>query len=263
MFLAIAAATVNGPLAARHLYDEAQYADAIAAYDELLEHKDVSSAMRLEAQLYLGFSHLALRHEEAARRQFRAVLQAAPGYVLPPYTPPKFRAVFDDTRREVTARADMALKKAVSTPLATGSRLSFVFLVQGAGDAKPILRWRWAGHGAYGALVLDVQTPGEARGEIRAEGGRTSLEYFAQLEGPHGTTAAVGSEAQPLVLQILSGAELPLTQTAVVTTPVYQKWWFWTIIGAVAVGGAATGIYFAVRPTATTGTVDLQLQGAR
>ncbi len=32
-------------------------------------------------------------------------------------------------------------------------------------------------------------------------------------------------------------------------TPVYKKWWFWTIIGAVVVGGgAATGVYFATRP---------------
>ena len=27
-------------------------------------------------------------------------------------------------------------------------------------------------------------------------------------------------------------------------TPVYKKWWFWTIIGAAVAGGAATGIYF-------------------
>lgn len=261
MCLFLAAAAINGPAAARHLYDEAQYADAIAAYDELLEHRDISAASRLEAQLYLGFSHLALRHEEAARRQFRSILQAAPGYVLPPYTPPKFRAVFEDTRREVTARPDMAFKKATSAPMGTGSRLSFVFLVQGAGDAKATMRWRWAGKGAYQILALDTLTPGEAHGEIRADAGRTAVEYFAQLEGTRGIVASVGSEPQPLTLKILNQAPVP--DAAVGSSPIYQKWWFWTIIGAVVVGGAATGVYFAVRPTATTGTVDLQLQGAR
>lgn len=30
-------------------------------------------------------------------------------------------------------------------------------------------------------------------------------------------------------------------------TPFYRSWWFWTVVGAVVAGGAATGIYFGTR----------------
>jgi|GEM_PF-1727581 tetratricopeptide (TPR) repeat protein len=30
--------------------------------------------------------------------------------------------------------------------------------------------------------------------------------------------------------------------------PIYKKWWFWTVVGSVALGGGAVGVYFATRP---------------
>lgn len=49
----------------------------------------------------------------------------------------------------------------------------------------------------------------------------------------------------PVMLQ--SKGRGPGGGTTTVSTPVYKKWWFWTIVGAVAVAGAGTGIYFATQ----------------
>ena len=42
--------------------------------------------------------------------------------------------------------------------------------------------------------------------------------------------------------------------------PVYKKWWFWTIVGGVAVASVATSVAFATRdtvlPAGTLGTAD-------
>jgi hypothetical protein len=43
------------------------------------------------------------------------------------------------------------------------------------------------------------------------------------------------------------------------STPVYKKWWFWTIIGAVAVG-AGVGIYFGARSSGPTAMPELDLR---
>jgi len=56
-------------------------------------------------------------------------------------------------------------------------------------------------------------------------------------------------------------------QVAAVTTPVYKRWWFWTLIG-VAAAGATVGTVMAVRPgdatvtkgTAPGGAVQLELR---
>jgi tetratricopeptide (TPR) repeat protein len=44
-------------------------------------------------------------------------------------------------------------------------------------------------------------------------------------------------------------------------TPVYKKWWLWTIVGGVAVAGAATGVALALtRPTPLTASTTLGAQ---
>lgn len=37
-------------------------------------------------------------------------------------------------------------------------------------------------------------------------------------------------------------------RTPAAPVPIYKKWWFWTVIGGVALGGGAAGVYFATRP---------------
>jgi len=42
--------------------------------------------------------------------------------------------------------------------------------------------------------------------------------------------------------------------------PIYKRWWFWTVIGAVVAAGATTGIYFAARPAAPPSMPQLDLR---
>jgi hypothetical protein len=39
-------------------------------------------------------------------------------------------------------------------------------------------------------------------------------------------------------------------------TPVYKRWWFWTGVGAVVVGGAVTAFFLTRPKTVTPGSLD-------
>jgi tetratricopeptide (TPR) repeat protein len=68
-----------------------------------------------------------------------------------------------------------------------------------------------------------------------------------------GSTPSGGSEPAPSdpnkpTAGLQAGAAPPLavqggsSATEKPATPIYKKWWFWTIVGAVVVGGVATGV---------------------
>ncbi len=61
------------------------------------------------------------------------------------------------------------------------------------------------------------------------------------------STATSPGSTQPLPAAALTGG--PATDSA--STPVYKKWWFWTIVGVVVVGGVAAGVGVAVANRAT------------
>ncbi len=247
---------------ARQLYDDAEYAEAVAAYDELLERPDLSEAQKQEALLYLGFAQLGLRHDDAARRQFRRLLEKAPRYVLPAYTSPRLVTVFEQVRREVTAKSDIALRGVHKTPTDTGTHVELEFLVAKTGVAHALLFWRWQGDPVFNELALG-ENGGIAEGAIDAPKDHTVMEYYAELRSDDKVLAAVGSAAQPLLADWTPrGAPMSAPVAVARPTPVYKAWWLWTTIGVVVAGaGAGTAAYLLTRPT--SGTVTLTLSGAR
>lgn len=62
---------------------------------------------------------------------------------------------------------------------------------------------------------------------------------------PEAKPQPVGGQPQVGTAQSSSGGA---SATEPEKTPIYKKWWLWTIVGVVVAGGAATGLYFALRP---------------
>ena len=72
---------------------------------------------------------------------------------------------------------------------------------------------------------------------------------------PYSTSVTISAGSQvdlPVVMQ-----ELGRRTTE---TPVYKKWWFWTIIGVAVAGGAGTGIYFATKGDNITSMPEIDLR---
>ena len=73
--------------------------------------------------------------------------------------------------------------------------------------------------------------------------GTTSSGTGQPTSGGDTGTSSPGSGVQPTSAQALpQGAVSATTPTEKTTTPIYKKWWFWTIVGVVVVGGVAAGV---------------------
>ena len=243
-------------------YTEAQYADAVAALDELYARRDLSVDERRETTIFLGMAHLALGHEEAARARFREVLESDDKYVLPRYTSPKIRTLFDHVRAEVRGSPVLVALPPETSPTAVGpEHVELRFRAERLGEGQAVAHWRRAGERSWAQAELHppklaLEPPlGLSEGQADFD-----LEYFAEVREPDGRVLAhAGSAEQPMTLHVRVRAPdaAPAHPT---TTPIYKRWWFWTAVG-VAAAGASVAAYAATRSEPTTGALDLHFGG--
>lgn len=247
---------------AHDLYDDAQYAEAIAAYDDVLARSDLQSSDRRESLLYQAFSHIALKHEDAARRSFRAVLAQEPTFSLPPYTAPKIRALFEQVRKEVSLKPQIL----ALPPSATREQFSVSFSLSNVRGQRVLLLYRAHGTTAYREAALTGSPVAQAQIPLSAPAAET-VEYYAEIRDGISVIATAGTASEPLILKIpVAHVATPVAaQTeASAGTPAYKSWWLWTIVGVVVAGGAATAIYFVTKPAPTIGGLDIKYTvGAR
>lgn len=97
--------------------------------------------------------------------------------------------------------------------------------------------------------------PGERLFEIEAEGYRATRHRVRIAPGADvdfrvdlvlEDTSAIGP-----VAPLGASARRDMLPSQPTRTPVYARWWFWTILGVVIAGGVATGVVLANQPPAT------------
>jgi tetratricopeptide (TPR) repeat protein len=229
-------------------YREAAYAAAVATLEQARATARLSPEELAECRFYLAASFVALGSTNAARRELRALVEANPGYDLPQYTSPKVVTLFREVREEVENRPRLR----ALPPVARGAVLAVRFeAARTGGTAYGSAFWRWRGERAYRELPLR-HGDGSARDDLVAElplregtlrAGDPTVELWAEARAPQGL-AQLASPERPLEVGVPSAPGLRVERRSVA-----RSWWLWTIVGAVAAGGAATGLYFALRPT--------------
>lgn len=114
-------------------------------------------------------------------------------------------------------------------------------------DEKKKARIMLRGDQAQGAQVtIDDKVAGTIPLSLEVEPGVHLVKVTKEGHEPWSTSVNVEPGGK-LDLPVMLQRTTPTDGTRQTETPVYKKWWFWTIIGAVAVAGAGTGIYFATR----------------
>ena len=103
--------------AARRSYDKQSYTKAARGLESLVGGavpRAPNPVVRLEARKYLGATYLFLGKEEAAREQFRLLLEEDPDYDIDPVAfPEAVVTTFQEVQREVTS--ERAEKEALET----------------------------------------------------------------------------------------------------------------------------------------------------
>jgi hypothetical protein len=250
---------------AESLYSDAQYAESIAALDELLAHRELAPGQRLEALLYLGMGHLALGHEEAARARFHELLQEDPAYALPRYTSPKITQLFERVRIEVKDSPHMVALAPEMHPAAAGpDHVTLRFRVERRGDSVALVHWRRRGAATFneeklhGEGTMTADLPLGWSQQVPTED--FDLEYYGELEAEGKRVTGSGTAEQPLVVRVhvratAAGQVHPgmvpdegHNTSSDGSAPIYRRWWFWTVVGVAVVGGGVAA-YAATRPT--------------
>lgn len=227
---------------AKDQYERLEFDPAARTLQRAVEHarncrRDLAEIYRLK-----GFIDAINAEKERCQRAFEILLALDPAYVLPRDVPPKIRNCFDDAlevpddRRVleldhaapamVKPNAPVAVSVNVRDPLRLVDRVQVWFRRSGvevytvvsarADDTVSVV---------IPALALSPSADGYA------------LEYFVRaVDRWEGTLAETGEPRRPLSFQVEAGR---------VGGDIASEWWFWTVIGAVVVGAAASALVIA------------------
>ncbi len=225
---------------AKDQYDSLEFDRAARTLQRAIEYSrncrwDLAEIYRLKA-----FVDAVNAERERCQRAFEILLALDPEFVMPADVPPKIKACFDDAQRVPPARRTLDLVH--SPPQIVQPRAPVSLQVQVVDPLRLVdqvqVYFRRAGVKVYTVVSaraddnVSVVVPALA---VPAEEKGYEMEYFIRaVDRWEGTLSEQGTAKQPLQFKVAPG-DLSSGSLA-------SKWWFWTALGAVVLGGVALGV---------------------
>ena len=267
----------------------ARYDEALASAQRFLRRTDLAARQRNAALETVAIVQIATRAEDAARATLQELYRRDPQHRLSDAdASPRVQSAFARARDAHPTSIAVRLEQA---PLDLRQREAPVVMVRMAVGADAVeevrLAYRHEGETRFTRVVMALDA-GIARARMPLAGDPSlalSIDYYVEAVAPSlASLARLGSEAEPLVASV-PAARAPgptevanrananpeaggwNTNTREPAEPadeggsVTSKWWFWTLLAVVLVGGAV-GTYFAVSsggdaPVGTLGAITL------
>ncbi len=247
--------TLDGAI---QLYQNARFAESISVLDKVFRAA-TDLGVKKQAKLYLGMNFLSLGNEPRAQQMFRDLLDLDPDFELPTFSSPSVRQFYQHVKGEYKIIPVPTHTPPPQLDAPKGADLHFdiqrmrpkyqatlYYRAQGASSFSRIDLSHTSGDAYVGRLppALLVKDKGYA------------LEYFVVItEGPVRVLAELRSDSNPFVVPVSVPVQM---QTG---TPVYKKWWLWTIIGgALAIGGGVTTAVVLTSQTPPSGQANVVLK---
>ena len=229
---------------AQTMFADGQLADAAGVIDRLLREPDNSRELLAEGYLLRGRVAAGQGDPLAAEVQFKRALELRPGLEI---ADPKGQegAALEAARRTSGTGLRLVQAPLGEVPANQGARLD----VKVEGDSEKMvsaleLGYRTADTGAFLTTRVKPAEPLAVPGPSLAAGARVDY-YVRALDEHGGVLAESGSPTLPFRLQVAIPFEARRQPQRW-----YQKWWFWTAVGAV-VAGAGAITYIETRPSAS------------
>lgn len=243
---------------ARRQYVAQEYEQVIRLLTPMVQSPIATISEKVAAYELLGLSYLILGDKTRARAAFENLLGLDPGHLLSdPTGSPKLKRFYESVKESFVpgyqARAPVALEHAAPTRAVAGRKVELaVSIVSGRKQVRSlVLRWRRSGLLTYRTARMRGEGSKRVAHFILPED-RSSyrLEFYIEARSSAGhAVGRVGSPDDPLLVSV-RGSERPVSK------PIYQRWWFWTVIGVAVVGGVTAGIVAGTSDSAPTGTLE-------
>ncbi len=236
------------------LYQQARFAESAAVLDSLLA-TEPAVPVKKQAKLYLGMNFFSLGNTERARATLNELFDLDPDFELPTFASPSVRRFFAEAKKKHRVVPIITHTPPAQLDAQTGGHLDFQLDRMRPGYT-PSLFFRRASGESYASLDLVLQKDDryavQLPSSLLMREQPYVFEYFVKIDQPElGTVAALRSEKTPFQIPV----SIP-----VVGTPIYKRWWLWTVVGVVVAGAGATTAYFLLRPT--TGSADVSFKAA-
>jgi len=256
---------------ASKFFRQTDYRKALKWVQKALQDKDARPQNLIDAYRIQGLSFAARGKNKAAVDSFRKLLAIDPEFRLsksisPKLTPPFYQAVgmaaevkpismIHSPPKEVEKTADLELKtELVSNPFNLVRVVRLKYQVLGVSE---------------GQIQVDVKGVGVLSFRFPKNLEADEIIYFFEAANKHGGTLAVlNNKGQPFAIAKKKAPEPVVFVSPVIrkdpligdpahlpkdgqdglngATPWYKTWWFWTTVGVVVVGAAATGTAIAL-----------------
>jgi hypothetical protein len=243
---------------ARQQYLAQEYEQVIRLLAPLVSSPTATISDKVEGYELMGLSYLILGENKSAREAFENLLGLDPGHVLrDPSGSPKLRRFFEAVKQSFVPgyqpRARVTLEHSAPAKATAGQAVELVaVVVQGTQEVAEVqLHWRRSGLLSYEAARMQRRGKDlSASFVLPTDPSGYRLEYYLEArDGSGQVLTRLGAPDRPLGLEV-KGAAGPTRGR-----PVYKRWWFWTVIGAVVVGGAVTTGVLVSRETAPEGNL--------
>lgn len=260
----------------------ANYPEAISGANVVLARTDIDARTRNTALELLATAQIASRATEDARATLATLYARDRGHRLsdPDASPPVISA-FARAREAQPRPVEVRISHRTPTLTRRESPSIEVSLASNADAVEEVrLVYRQGSEAGWSRVVMNRRPDGTYAARIPVVGPSdqsVDVAYHVLATAPSGAELAhAGTEAEPLSLRI--PPEVPTAVVATGTGPapdlttstgstdsggtnVAEEWWFWTLIGAVVVGGVVTGVVVGTQtqgiPDGTLGTVVL------
>ena len=211
-------------------YERVEYAETVRLLENALPNEALGTAELERAYFLLGSALLGNGQAEHAARAFQTLVALRPDYRAERDASPK---VIEGLRRARTAVGTKPPEILPDGPaVATGDSLLVKAEMVAATVLSPAVEYR---------LVGETPVPGRApsRLRVRCEASKCEGKLPANTETYRlGFLTPEGAFALPTSVLRVVGDKRD-ARPAGSSTPIYKKWWLWTIVGAVVVGGVA------------------------
>jgi tetratricopeptide (TPR) repeat protein len=226
---------------AQTMFTAGQLNDAAGVLDRLLREPDNGHDLLAEAYLLRGRVAAGMGDPLAAEAQFRRALELRPSLAI---ADPKGQETAALEGARGTAGTGLRLVQAPLGEASANQPARIDVRVEGDGEKMVSaleLGYRTADTGAFLTKRVKPEEPLAVPAPSLAPGARVDY-YVRALDEHGGVLAESGSPTLPFRLQVAIPIEARREPQRW-----YQKWWFWTAVGAVAVGAGAI-TYVETRP---------------